>query len=71
MNSSDNGTPKRYFKSEYHDVNGIFDSQNELSKFTNWQDIRKGLVKKYEIEETDNILSKLDSINYLSEAQHD
>lgn len=67
MNSSDNGTPKIYFKSRYSDVNGIFDSQKELSKFTNWKDIRDELVKKYEKEETDNILSKLDSINYLLE----
>ncbi|MCP9369147.1 hypothetical protein KBX44_06480 [Lentilactobacillus kefiri] len=67
MNPSDNGTPKRYFKSGYSNFNGIFDSQKELSKFTNWQDIRKELVEKYEKEETDNILDKLDSINYLLE----
>ncbi|MCV3742547.1 hypothetical protein OF387_15035 [Lentilactobacillus hilgardii] len=67
-----NSKEKIYFKTDaYGDGNGMFDSQEWLSEYTNWQDIRKELVKKYEKEETDNILSKLDSINYLLEAQHD
>jgi len=47
----------------------MFDNQESLSKYTNWQDIHKKLVEKYEKEETDNILDKLDSINYLLEGE--
>lgn len=54
------------FRSPYNDES-LFNSQDNLSKYTNWQDIRKELVEKYEKEETDNILDKLDSINYLLE----
>ena len=60
-----------HFRSpDNNDDDALFNSQNTLSKYTNWQDIRKELVEKYEEEETDNILDKLDSINYLLEAQH-
>lgn len=59
------------FRSPYRDDESLFNSQENLSKYTNWQDIRKELVEKYEKEETDNILDKLDSINYLLEAQHE
>lgn len=63
-----NNKKKVYFKTDYHNVgSGIFDSQESLREHTNWQDIRKKLVEKYEKEETDNILDKLDSINYLLE----
>lgn len=55
---------KLYFRTD-RSGSGIFDNQESLSKHTNWQDIRKELVEKYEKEETDNILDKLDSINYL------
>lgn len=55
-----------HFRSPYND-DALFNSQDNLSKYTNWQDIRKELVEKYEKEETDNILDKLDSINYLLE----
>jgi len=47
----------------------MFDNQESLSEHTNWQEVRKSLVEKYEKEETDNILSKLDSINYLLEGE--
>ena len=57
-----------HFRSPYGD-DALFNSQDSLSKYTNWQDIRKELVEKYEKEETDNILSKLDSINYLLEGK--
>jgi len=63
------GKNKIYFKTEYYDGKGLFDGQKSLSKHTNWQDIRKKLVEKYEKEETDNILSKLNSINYLLEGE--
>lgn len=67
-----NKKEKLYFKTDFYgDGDGLFDRQEILNKYTNWQDIRKKLVEKYEKEETDNILSKLDSINYLLEAQHD
>ncbi|WP_156319415.1 hypothetical protein [Secundilactobacillus paracollinoides] len=59
---------KMYFRTD-HFGSGIFDNQETLSKHTNWQDIRKELVEKYEKEETDNILDKLDSINYLLEGK--
>ena len=55
-----------HFRSPYND-DALFNSQENLSKYTNWQDIRKELVEKYEKEETDNLLDKLDSINYLLE----
>lgn len=55
------------FRSPFSDDEALFNSQDNLSKYTNWQDIRKELVEKYEKEETDNILLKLDSINYLRE----
>lgn len=48
---------------------GMFDNQESLNEHTNWQDVRQELVEKYEKEETDNILSKLDSINYLLEGE--
>ncbi len=64
-----NSKEKVYFRTDYNGGSGIFDSQDILSKYTNWQDIRKELVEKYEKEETDNILSKLDSINYLLEGE--
>ncbi|MDS1015258.1 hypothetical protein [Lentilactobacillus buchneri] len=57
------------FRSPYCDDESLFNSQDTLSKYTNWQDIRKELVEKYEKEETDNILNKLDSINYLLEGK--
>jgi len=57
------------FRSPYRGDEALFNSQDSLSKYTNWQDIRKELVEKYEKEETDNILSKLDSINYLLEGE--
>lgn len=57
------------FRSPYRDDESLFNSQDTLSKYTNWQDIRKELVEKYEKEETDNILSKLESINYLLEGK--
>ena len=60
-------TEKLYFRTDYNSGSGIFDSQESLSEHTNWKDIRKELVEKYEKEETDNILDKLDSINYLLE----
>lgn len=66
-----NSKEKIYFKTDSYGGNGMFDSQERLSEYTNWKDIRDELVQKYEKEETDNILSKLDSINYLLEAQHD
>lgn len=62
-----NSKEKLYFKTDSYGGHGMFDSQENLIKYTNWQDIRKKLVEKYEKEETDNILSKLDSINYLLE----
>lgn len=55
------------FRSPFTDDESLFNSQDNLSKFTNWQDIRQELVEKYEKEETDNILDKLNSINYLLE----
>lgn len=58
-----------YFLTSYYGGSGMFDNQESLSKHTNWQDIRKELVEKYEKEETDNILDKLDSINYLLEGE--
>ena len=64
LKPTDGESPK-IFRSRYYDGAGIFDSQENLSEFTNWQDIRKELVKKYEKEETDEILSKLENINYL------
>ena len=64
-----NGKEKVYFKTDSYGGRGIFDSQDNFSEYTNWQDIRKKLVEKYEKEETDNILSKLDSINYLLEGK--
>lgn len=66
LKPTDGESPK-IFKSRYYDGAGIFDSQENLSEYTNWQDIREKLVEKYEEEETDNILDKLDSINYLLE----
>ncbi|MCX7511612.1 hypothetical protein OSJ94_10505 [Levilactobacillus brevis] len=57
------------FRSPYRDDGSLFNSQDNLSKYTNWKDIRQELVEKYEKEETDNILSKLDSINYLLEGE--
>ena len=56
-----------YFVTSYLGGSGIFDNQESLNEHTNWQDIRKELVEKYEKEETDNILDKLNSINYLLE----
>ena len=64
-----NSKEKIYFKTDSYGGHGMFDSQENLSEYTNWQDIRKELVKKYEKEETDNILSKLESINYLLEGK--
>ncbi len=64
-----NSKEKIYFKTDSYGGHGMFDSQESLSEYTNWQDIRDELVKKYEKEETDNILSKLDSINYLLEGE--
>jgi len=65
-----NSKEKIYFKTDaYGDGNGMFDRQKILNKYTNWQDIRNELVKKYEKEETDNILDKLDSIDYLLEGK--
>ena len=58
-----------HFRSPYSDDESLFNSQKNLSKYTNWKDIRKELVEKYEEEETDNILDKLDSINYLLEGK--
>ena len=58
-----------YFLTSYFGGSGMFDNQESLSEHTNWQDIRKKLVEKYEKEETDNILSKLNSINYLLEGE--
>lgn len=58
-----------YFATGYFGGSGMFDNQESLSEHSNWQDIRKKLVEKYEKEETDNILSKLDSINYLLEGE--
>ncbi|MCI1922614.1 MAG: hypothetical protein LKJ43_03055 [Lentilactobacillus buchneri] len=43
----------------------LLNNQEGFEKFTNWKDIRKRLVEKYEKEETDEILSKLENINYL------
>lgn len=43
----------------------LFNNQENFEKFTNWKDIKKELVEKYEKEETDEILSKLENINYL------
>lgn len=60
---------KLYFRTDRNGGSGIFDNQESLSEHTNWQDIRKELVEKYEKEETDNILDKLDSINYLLEGK--
>lgn len=57
------------FRTNSNNADALFDSQKSLSKHTNWQEIRKSLVEKYEKEETDNILSKLDSINYLLEGE--
>lgn len=63
-----NNNEKVYFKTDsYGGRRGMFDNQDNLNEYTNWQDIRKELVEKYEKEETDNILDKLDSINYLLE----
>jgi len=58
-----------YFLTSHFGGSGMFDNQESLSEHTNWQDIRKKLVEKYEKEETDNILSKLNSINYLLEGE--
>lgn len=52
------------FRSPFRDES-LFNNQDNLSKYTNWQDIRKELVEKYEKEETDKVLSKLENINYL------
>lgn len=51
----------------YGDHSGLFNTQSNLSQYTNWEEFKKHLVSKYEKEETDNILDKLDSINYLLE----
>lgn len=59
-----------HFRAPYSDDEALFNNQDNLSKYTNWQDIRKELVEQYEEEETDNILDKLESINYLLEDQH-
>ena len=59
------------FISPFSNDESLFNNQDTLSKYTNWQDIRKELVEKYEKEETDNILDKLDSINYLLEGNNE
>ena len=55
------------FISPFSNDESLFNNQDTLSKYTNWQDIRKELVEKYEKEETDNVLDKLNSIDYLLE----
>ena len=64
-----NGENVPFLRSYGNGGDSLFDDQEGLSKHTNWQEIRKSLVDKYEKEETDNILSKLDSINYLLEGE--
>ena len=59
----------KFISSSFSDEESLFNNQDTLSKYTNWRDIRKELVEKYEKEETDNILDKLDSINYLLEGK--
>ena len=49
----------------YYDDLALFNSQSNLSKYTNWEELKKKLVSKYEKEETDKVLSKLENVNYL------
>lgn len=49
----------------YSDDLALFNTQSNLSKYTNWEELKKKLVSKYEKEETDKVLSKLENINYL------
>lgn len=44
------------------DVNGKV-NESMLNEYTNWPEIKKELLKKYQDEETDNILEKLSGIS--------
>lgn len=50
----------------YSDQLGLFNYDNGeklLNEFTNWPELKKGLLDKYKADETDSILKQLNGIN--------
>lgn len=52
------------------DVNGKL-NESMLNEYTNWPEVREELFKKYQDEETDNILEKLSGISDFLEERGD
>lgn len=52
------------------DVNGKL-NESMLNKYTNWPEVKEKLLKKYQDEETDDILNKLSGISDFLEERGD